>query len=480
VPDYITVTHQVPIATQIPVVEFGITELRDILSTSPSLEVIAVTALKSTDVSNSPVIYANAQTISPKPGVKDILFDALKATETTSVIFTPTRIRGRKTSFSHIVPSTIYNVETITTQTVEPIDQNLLLNSLLQHLLLGQANTNPLAPTPLIPNNPTPQTTGTQLITHTSTYVTTITEEESTVLPITLRGRAITTTIVESSTKVVTATEYSTETITHTPIAPTQALPQIIPTQAAGLASLLPALLGNPLFNNPQQAAQQQAAAALQQQALQQQALQQAQQQQALQQALLAKQMAEQQLLKQQQEALNEQLLAEINLDDFTDEDLANLDIDAVLAAVSGKSSPAAATGVLFPKKNLFNAAAPPVAPSAVAAPPAGPRTSLVTIFKSGTNPGEFSSVVSTVFLGGDSKRLKREAEEPPTLLQPSKPIVTDIAATELPDINNVETLGGARGPLDIQIYGLGLTLIEPSMRVKTLDSSFNTYPALP
>ena len=100
-------------------------------------------------------------------------------------------------------------------------------------------------------------------------YVTTITEEESTVLPITLRGRAITTTIVESSTKVVTATEYSTETITHIPIAPTQALSQIIPTQAAGLASLLPALLDNPLFNNPQQGAQQQAAAALQQQALQ-------------------------------------------------------------------------------------------------------------------------------------------------------------------------------------------------------------------
>lgn len=471
-PDYITVTHQVPIATQIPIVEFGITELRDILSTSPSLQVIAVTALKSTDISNSPVIYANAQTLSPKPGMKDILFDALKATETTSVRFTPTRIRGRKTSFSHIVPSTIYNVETITTQIVDPIDQNLLLNSLLQHLLLGQANTNPLAPTPLIGNQPTPQTTGTQLVTHTSTYVTTITEEESTILPITLRGRPFTTTIVESSTKVVTATEYSTETIIHTPmIAPTQALPQIIPTQAAGLASLLPALLGNPLFSNPQavqqQALQQQA---LQQQALQQQALQQAQQQQALQQALLSKQLAEQQLIKQQQEALNEQLLAEINLDDFTDEDLANLDIDAVLEAVSGKGS----GGLVFPNKHLLNNGGA-VAPSAVAAA-AAPKTSLVTIFKSGTKPGEFSSVVSTIFLG-DSKRLKRD-----TLLHPSRPTPPSaIIATQPVELNSIETLGGPRGPLGIQISDLGETIIDPSITVtseeqfdQNLDSSFS------
>merc|ERR1719412_3385814 len=57
----------------------------------------------------------------------------------------------------------------------------------------------------------------TQFITHTSTYVTTLTNVESTVLPITLRGREIKTTLVESKTEVVTATELSTE----TKIAPT-------------------------------------------------------------------------------------------------------------------------------------------------------------------------------------------------------------------------------------------------------------------
>ena len=259
VPDFITVTHMVPFATQIPIVKFGRTELRDILSTSPSLEVVAVTALKSTDINSSPIIFANAHTLTPQPGVQEIFFDALRATETTSVTFTPTRIRGRKTSFSHAVPTTIYNVETVSTQIVEPVDQNQLLNQLLQQLLTGQ-NGNQQAP--LQPNAPRfnaaagPKTPVTNLVTHTSTYVTTITEEESTVIPITFRGKAITTTLVESSTKVITATEFSTETqITSAVVQPTPVLQQIAPTPAARieanplaanpqLASLLPALLG--------------------------------------------------------------------------------------------------------------------------------------------------------------------------------------------------------------------------------------------
>ena len=424
VPDFITVTHQVPIATIIPVVEFGRTEFRDILSTSPSLEIVAVTELKSTDVSNSPVIYANAQTLTPRPGIQEIRFNALRATETTSVNYTPTRIRGRKTSFSHVVPTTIYNVETVTTQIVEPIDQNQLLNSLIQHLLLGQTNPSPTPPPHFNPA-PVVQTPVTQLITHTSTYVTTVTEKTSTVLPITLRGIPITTTIVQSSTKVVTATEFSTETRVQEVAAPTQVLPQLAATQAPAInqqiASLLPALLGNPLFNAPQPSLLQQQ----QQQLLQ---------QQALQEALLAQQREKQQqqllLKQQQQEALNEQLLAEINLDDFTEEDLENLDIEAVLEAVAGKNP-----GLVFPNRNLFETAAP----SSVAA---GPKSSLVTIFKSGDNPGEFTSLVSTVFLT-DDRRLKREVS-----VAPSQPVL--ILSTPLPVIDIAQ--GGPRGPLEVQL----------------------------
>merc|ERR1712012_1480810 len=200
VPDFITVTHLVPVATQIPVIEFGNTEFRDILSSSPSLEVVAVTALKSTDINES-------------PGIKDIQFDALRATETTTVTFTPTRIRGRRTSFQHILPTTIYNVETVSTRIVEPVDQNSLLNSLLQQLLLG-GGTNPSQQNPLLPNPvPIQSTPVTNFVTHTSTYVTTITTEDSTIIPITFRGREVTTTLVESSAQVITATEFSTETV---------------------------------------------------------------------------------------------------------------------------------------------------------------------------------------------------------------------------------------------------------------------------
>lgn len=444
IPDFITVTHQVPVATRIPVVEFGQTEFRDILSTSPSLEVLAVTALKSTDVNNSPVIYAKAITATPKPGVKEVLFDALRATETTSISFTPTKIRGRRTSFSQIVPSTIYNVETITTQIVEPIDQNQLLNSLLQHLLLGQTplqqTTAPIIPPPQVVT----QTPGTQLITHTSTYITTITEESSRILPITLRGRAIKTTIVESSSKVVTATEFSTETIVHSAIAPTQALQPIAATEAPDinvqLASLLPALLGSNLFNSKPTA---------QEQALEQQK-----------QALLAAQLQEQQeqLARQEQEQLNEELLAQINLDDFTDEDLANLDIDAVLEAVANKNP-----GILFPDKNLLETVKPtPVVPS-------GPKSTLVTIFKSGDNPGEFTSLVSTVFL--EERRIRRE-------IKPAQ-ATQIIETTQIPDLirgqdesNVIETLGGQRGPVHIQLYSgetyIESSLVEPSSSLKT------------
>ena len=211
VPDFITVTHVVPIVTTI---NLGNT-VKDVISTTASLEIVAATDLKSTNIDGSPVIYANAHTATPALGTQVVTFDALRATETTAVVFTPTRIRGLRTSFSHAVPSTIYNIRSVTTSIVDPVDQNQLLTQLLLKFLSGQQQT------PQLPNllQQNPAVPATQYITHTSTTATTVTNIKSKILTLTLRGRDFKTTLVESSTEVVTLTELSTE----TKIAPTAA-----------------------------------------------------------------------------------------------------------------------------------------------------------------------------------------------------------------------------------------------------------------
>ena len=504
VPDFITVTHLVPVATQIPVVEFGNTELRDILSSSPSLEVVAVTALKSTDINESPVIYANAYTLAPQAGIKDIQFDALRATETTSITYTPTRIRGRRTSFSHIVPTTIYNVETVTTRIVEPVDQNSLLNSLLQQLLLG-GGTNPAQPNPLLPNPvPVSQSPVTNYVTHTSTYVTTITTEDSTELPITFRGREVTTTIVESSTQVITATEFSTETVIQqvaVPITPAPAapLPPILATQAPGpalanpqIASLIPAILGAQQANLLSQQQQQEAALLAQQQKIQD-LLQQQEEAE-----LLAKHLQDDldpfsfadSLTEAQQEALNEQILAKINLDDFTDEELANLDLDAVVDALTESSTTSFSSNPLvFPKKNLFGTT-PASKPKEIQ--PESPKSSVVTIFKSGSTPGDFTRVFSTIYFD-DNRRRKRDTLSAQHQILPDKPLT--VTKTEIPVLessNDLDSglyiLGGFRGPVsaEIEIEALSDTFIMSGLNSETathviptisLDSGISQHP---
>ena len=348
VPQSITVTHTVPIRTVIPFRENGRDTFREVLTTSPSLEVIAATDLKSTNIDGSPVIYANTKTNEPAPGTKFITYEALRATETTGIAFTPTRIRGLRTTFSHVVPSTIYNIKPVTTSVVTPVDNNQLLTQLLLQLL-GQQQPDPLKAIQQQPTNPSgqlnqllpnlginPSPPQTKFVTHTSTYVTTITNVKSTVLPITLRGREIKTTLVESNTEIVTATELSTETIAPTPTVP--ALPGLLPTAA------------NPLGN--------------------------------IQQQLLAAQLQQQLQKQQQQQILNQQLLSQLNLD-----------------------------------PNLGLGSDTPVQPSAVVAEDEGPITSVVTIFVSGKNPGEFSKVTSTVVVGEAEGRYKREA----AAIQPSR-----------------------------------------------------------
>ena len=263
-------------------------------------------------------------------------------------------------------------------------------------------------------------------------------------IPITFRGKEITTTLVESSTKVITATEFSTETqVTAAAVRPTNVLQQIAATQAPRidvnplannpqLASLLPALLGVQqanLFN-------QQSEAALLQQQLQEQQQNQllrAQQQQ-LQDQLLAAQLAEQQqqltldqLDQLEHDAFNEELLARLNLDDFSDEDLANLDIEAVVDAVTRQqNNQQNGQPLVFPKKNLFGTL--PLNPTPEEKPePDSPRSSVITIFKSGSSPGDFTKVLSTVFL---TERRKRSVP----LIAPS--LVQMVAVTEAPSLD--------------------------------------------
>lgn len=361
VPTEITVTHAVPVRTVIPIRENGIDTFREILTTSPSLEVIAATQLKSTNIGGTPVIYANTQTNTPAPGTKVITFEALRATETTSIVFTPTRIRGLRTTFSDIVPSTIYNIKPVTTSVIEQVDNNELLTQLLLQLLAGKkggdsALISALSPSPPQPQRPTPQLNPilpnlginpspaqTQFLTHTSTYVTTITNTESIVIPITFRGKLIKTTLVETNTEVVTATELSTQTIKPTAVVP------------LALATANPIGGLSPDF----------------------------------QQQLLAAQL-QQQLQQQQQQALNQQLLSQLNLGGNFQTNIAGANEEANLQTEDNSS----------------------------------PQTSLVTIFVSGKNPGEFSKVVSTVTLTGDedNRRFKRSNDEMLKLmLAPSK-----------------------------------------------------------
>uniref|UniRef100_A0A2A4KAU6 DUF4758 domain-containing protein n=1 Tax=Heliothis virescens TaxID=7102 RepID=A0A2A4KAU6_HELVI len=225
----ITITHQIPTEVTVPIVNGKITEYKNLLSATPSLETLLLNQVSTSvgPLGNQQLVLAAESTELADNGATKIIRYVLHETPTTTVIFTPTTIRGRKTSFSHILPSTVYNVEPVT-QTIAPeINSNVpLANLLLSQLLLGnqQQAINPflaLQGQGLIPQQP--QTPVTEYKTRTTTYVTTVTDARETVLPITFRGQAILTTIVDPTTNVITATEFVTDTVVTTPTALGQA-----------------------------------------------------------------------------------------------------------------------------------------------------------------------------------------------------------------------------------------------------------------
>ena len=191
-PTHITVTHTLPLATNIN---------NFLLPSVTSVEKIAVGNLRSTNIDNSPVIYANTKT-----AFQQVLYDALRAKEEVELSYITSCYNGRQTVFSEPKTMTIYSVETVT-QTVEQLQTSSDINDLLsQFLSLGPQVQQPSQSLQLS------STEITETVVHSSTYVTEITETESTELAVTFRGKPIVTTILDTSVKEITATEFSTET----------------------------------------------------------------------------------------------------------------------------------------------------------------------------------------------------------------------------------------------------------------------------
>lgn len=202
----ITVTHHIPTEVTIPIVNGKNTEYKNIITAKVSTEILGPNQYSTTTRGiggNTALILTNEVT-SLINGATEITQFVLKETPTTSVTFTPTLIRGRKTSFSHVVPSTVYNVENVVSTIQPPISSNApLANILLSQLLLGnfglpQQQLLGLAQPQQL--QPIAQTPTTEYKTRTTTYVTTVTNAKSTILPLTYRGKEILTTVVESST----------------------------------------------------------------------------------------------------------------------------------------------------------------------------------------------------------------------------------------------------------------------------------------
>ncbi|KAG8338616.1 hypothetical protein J6590_000290 [Homalodisca vitripennis] len=382
----ITVTHQIPTEVTIPVVNGKVTEYKNIITAKPSLEVLGPHQYTTgTAKDGNVVIQLTSEITSTLPnGAMEVTKFLVYETPTTSVTFTPTTLRGRKTSFSHIVPSTVYDVKQ-EVNTIQPqIAANApLANLLLSQLLLGNLNLQPNAQqlNPLLGlqnQQLAPSTPTTEFKTKTTTYVTTVTEHTSTVLPLTFRGKEILTTIVDSSTQVITATEYLTETVVVTPTAALAANPQQIN------SLLIPALLQAQLLGPaPQQPTINPLLGTLQQQILPQDILN-------IQEEKLQVEEPTQRFVMRRrpnEESDDSLTLQESELEDVVDQPKLEPKTRKKIKVKNGSKKPQ-------------DAPPPPIA-----------DTSVVTLYVSGRRPGEFSTVLSTVTLGEESSVTVRKRE---------------------------------------------------------------------
>lgn len=387
----ITVTHQIPTEVTIPVVNGKITEYKNIVTAKLSTEVLGPQqySTKYNDFGKEITFLLAESTGIAGNGATEITQFILNETPTSSVIFTPTYIRGRKTSFSHIVPSTAYGVEQVV-QTIQPqlAAQAPLANILLSQLLLGNLGIPQQNPLLALQNqnqaNPTPTT---EFKTRTTTYVTTVTDATSTVIPLTFRGKEILTTIIDSSTNVITATEFLTDTIVVTPTATNN--------NAQLNSLLLPLLLQ--------------------------------QQQQQVQQPL-----GQINPLLQQQQLQQPFGLTDLTtpLTYFKDNISAANDVQEKEEESNEQLISEEAIEEQPPRKKNSRKKSRTHKPVEIAPPPK--ETSVITLYVSGRRPGEFSTVLSTVTLGEENNRRKREIGEY-VEVKPSRAIY-EISSTEALD----------------------------------------------
>lgn len=381
----ITITHEIPTEATIPVVNGKITEYKNIITAKLSTEVLGpqqYTTRINSDGNDVKILTSEATNIAGN-GATEITQFILNETPTTSVIFTPTYIRGRRTSYSHVIPSTVYSVEQVVS-TIQPqlAAQAPLANILLSQLLLGNLGIpqqNPLLALQNQGNVPAPSPT-TEYKTRTTTYVTTVTDATSTVIPLTFRGKEILTTIIDSSTNVITATEFITDTVVVTP------------TAALANNNQLNSLLLPLLLQQQQQQQQPQPASLLQQPGL------------GLQQPGLGLQQAGLNLPLEQPQLLLQDNVA----NDLQQQSSQELDEDPPAESRSPRRK-------VSRKKQRAQKPTEPTPPK---------ETSVITLYVSGKRPGEFSTVLSTVVVGEENRR-KREIQYLP--VQPSKvmPIVS-------------------------------------------------------
>ena len=225
-----------------------VTEYKNVITAKPSLQTLGphqyITVTNKVGATTLQLLNEVTETL--LNGATEVTRYVIHELPTTSITFTPTTIRGRKTSFSHIVPSTVYEIKP-EISTIQPqLNANApLANLLLSQLLLGNLGIQPTI-NPLLGLNQATAGPVTEYKTKTTSYVTTITHSTSTVIPVTFRGKEIKTTVIDSSTQVITATEFITETMVITPTASAAPSPNQLNTL------LLPALLQAQLLNQPQ------------------------------------------------------------------------------------------------------------------------------------------------------------------------------------------------------------------------------------
>jgi hypothetical protein len=255
VPTVITVTHQVLTRTVFTIYEGGETKSLYADTFESSLEVLAVSDLKSTEINSHRVVYAHAQTIQPAFGVTEYQYEAIQPTRTSSTQDKSFKLGGRFTTVPHTVYSTIYNVEKITARVTET--QSLAptanapdvsqIGALLQNVILkllggGLLGAGLDAGSPTIHGPPR-----TQLITHTRSFLTTATSMETVIIPVNFRGSKIFQTVTDLKTSIVTTTDHSVQTLLNYDKPTADPFLPLAPTlhRAARVVSTQPAFLNN-------------------------------------------------------------------------------------------------------------------------------------------------------------------------------------------------------------------------------------------